>query len=129
MIEQIDDAINEIEGQMFNDPTPDSLERLFMPKRVLLRLRRTVAPQREVLDKLARGDYDMIGEKGRWSQRRPSPILTQCTSSHLLLDHHCSGCLSLHPPSATEASLRHLTHLAQTFGISWTVPGTVHLSV
>jgi magnesium transporter len=65
VIEQIDDAINEIEDQVFDDPTPDLLEQLFVLKRVLLRMRRTVAPQREVLNKLARGDYGLIGEERR----------------------------------------------------------------
>lgn len=65
VIEQIDDAINEIEDRVFDDPTPDLLEQLFVLKRVLLRLRRTVAPQREVLNKLARGDYGLIDEERR----------------------------------------------------------------
>jgi magnesium transporter len=65
VIEEIDDAINEIEDQVFDDPTPDLLEQLFVLKRVLLRLRRTVGPQREVINKLARNDYRLIAEERR----------------------------------------------------------------
>ena len=65
VVEQIDDAIDQIEDQIFEDPTSDLLERLFALKRALLRLRRIVAPQREVLNKLARGDFDVIGEDRR----------------------------------------------------------------
>jgi magnesium transporter len=62
VIEQIDDAIDQIEDQVFDDPGPVLLEQLFVLKRALLRLRRILGPQREVLNKLARGDYDVIGK-------------------------------------------------------------------
>jgi magnesium transporter len=60
VIEQLDEAIDQIEDQVFDDPSPNLLERLFALKRALLRLRRILAPQREVLNKLARGDYPVI---------------------------------------------------------------------
>jgi magnesium transporter len=64
-IEGIDEAIDQIEDQVFDDPTPLLLERIFALKRALLHLRRIVAPQREVLNKLARGDYTVIDAEGR----------------------------------------------------------------
>ncbi|MDY7076873.1 MAG: magnesium/cobalt transporter CorA [Chloroflexota bacterium] len=63
VIEQVDEAIDEIEDQIFDDPSPNLLERLFVLKRALLRLRRIVAPQREVLNKLARGDYPVVDKE------------------------------------------------------------------
>jgi magnesium transporter len=65
VIEEIDEAIDRIEDRVFDDPAPDLLEKLFTLKRALLRLRRTVAPQREALNKLARGDFDVVGEEMR----------------------------------------------------------------
>jgi magnesium transporter len=65
VIEQLDDAIDQIEDQVFDNPSPALLERLFALKRALLRLRRMLAPQREVLNKLARGDYDVVSEEYR----------------------------------------------------------------
>jgi magnesium transporter len=62
VIEQIDDAIDQIEDRVFDDPGSGLLEQLFVLKRALLRLRRILGPQREVLNKLARGDYDVIGQ-------------------------------------------------------------------
>jgi magnesium transporter len=60
VIDGIDEAIDQIEDQVFENPTPSLLEQLFLLKRALLRLRRIIAPQREVLNKLARGDYSVI---------------------------------------------------------------------
>lgn len=60
VVEDIDDAIDQIEDQVFDNPLPSMLEKIFTLKRDLLRLRRIIAPQREVLNKLARGDYAVV---------------------------------------------------------------------
>lgn len=65
IVERIDDEIDEIEDQVFDRPTPRTLERLFALKRVLLAMRRILLPQREVLNKLARDDYAVIDQKDR----------------------------------------------------------------
>jgi magnesium transporter len=64
-VEKIDDAIDQIQDQVFLRPSPRTLERLFMLKRVLLAMRRIILPQREVLNKLARDDYQVIDPKDR----------------------------------------------------------------
>jgi magnesium transporter len=65
VVEGIDEAIDQIEDQVFDNPTPTMLEQIFVLKRGLLRLRRIIAPQREVLNKLARGDYAVIDAEER----------------------------------------------------------------
>ncbi|MBC8448832.1 MAG: magnesium/cobalt transporter CorA [Chloroflexi bacterium] len=65
VVEGMDETIDQIEDQIFDSPGPSLLERIFTLKRGLLRLRRMIAPQREVLNKLARGDYAIIGEEDR----------------------------------------------------------------
>jgi magnesium transporter len=64
-IERIDEAIDQIEDQVFDKPTPSMLQSIFVLKRALLHLRRIIAPQREVLNKLARGDYAVIDAEQR----------------------------------------------------------------
>ncbi len=65
IVDRIDEEIDEIEDQVFDRPTPGTLERLFALKRVLLAMRRILLPQREVLNKLARDDYAVIDRKDR----------------------------------------------------------------
>lgn len=60
IVEVIDEAVNQIEDQVFDNPKPVLLGRIFALKRDLLHLRRTLAPQREVINKLARGDFAVI---------------------------------------------------------------------
>ena len=65
VVEKIDAGIDELEDQIFDRPSPRTLERLFALKRVLLAMRRILLPQREVLNKLARDDYQVIDPKDR----------------------------------------------------------------
>ncbi len=65
VVEGIDEAIDHIEDQVFGDPEPSLLERIFTLKRALLHLRRIITPQREVLNKLARGDFAVIDAEDR----------------------------------------------------------------
>ena len=64
-VEKIDNGINQLEDQIFDRPSPRTLEKLFALKRVLLAMRRILLPQREVLNKLARDDYKVIDPKDR----------------------------------------------------------------
>jgi magnesium transporter len=65
IVEKIDDAIDHIEGQLFERPSPRTLEQLLALKRVLLAMRRIVLPQREVMNKLARDDFQVVDPKDR----------------------------------------------------------------
>ncbi len=65
VIEEIDDAIDQVETAVFDQPTQQLAERIFHLKRSLLHLRRIIAPQREVLNRLARDDYAVIDPRSR----------------------------------------------------------------
>jgi magnesium transporter len=66
VVEEIDDTIDRIEDQVFGSAEPTLLEQVFDLKRALLHLRRIIAPQREVLNKLARGDYAVVSAEERF---------------------------------------------------------------
>ena len=65
VVEGIDNVIDAVEDQIFGAPTSDTLQQIFTMKRSLLQLRRVIGPQREVLNRLARGDYTVIAEEDR----------------------------------------------------------------
>lgn len=65
VVEAMDEAIDRAEDQIFNRPTPRTLEHIFTLKRSVLRLRRIIGPQREVLNKLARDDFQVIDARAR----------------------------------------------------------------
>lgn len=65
VVEAFDEMIDRVEDQVFDGSESALLEEIFRIKRALLLLRRILAPQREVLNKLARGDYAVIAEEHR----------------------------------------------------------------
>lgn len=69
MIDQIDMDVESIEDKLIEKPDNKLLQQIFSIKRSLLNLRRIVAPQREVLNKLSRGDFAVIGQKERMYYR------------------------------------------------------------
>jgi magnesium transporter len=60
VVDEIDEIVDQIEDVLFDRPQPQLLERIFTLKRALLHLRRIISPQREVFNKLARGDFYVL---------------------------------------------------------------------
>jgi magnesium transporter len=65
VVEELDVEIDKDEDQIFNYPSQNTLEHILLLKRSILHLRRIIGPQREVLNKLARDDYQVIDSKAR----------------------------------------------------------------
>jgi magnesium transporter len=62
-IEHLDDAIDAAQDEVFRRPTPRTLQAIFRVKRAVLRLHRILAPEREVMNRLARDSYDVVQEE------------------------------------------------------------------
>jgi len=69
MIDHLDMQVEEIEDTVMEKPDRTLLENIFSIKRSLLNLRRIVSPQREVLNKLSRGDFALIDQRDRMYYR------------------------------------------------------------
>jgi magnesium transporter len=65
VVEQLDEAIDQVEDRVFSDPDPDLLGQIAAQRRAVVHLRRIIAPQREVLDRLARRDYAVIDDQDK----------------------------------------------------------------
>ncbi len=64
-MDAIEDAMDEVQDELFERPSGDMLSRALRIKRAVSHLRRVLSPQREALNKLARDDYPMIDPKDR----------------------------------------------------------------
>lgn len=60
IIDHLDEKIEQIEDDLLNDARQALLEKIFLLKRSLLTMRRIIAPFREIMSKLSRGDYALI---------------------------------------------------------------------
>ncbi len=64
-LEHLDDKIDDAQEEVFGKPTPQTLQDIFKVKRSAMRLHRILAPEREILNRLARDSYDPIKEEHR----------------------------------------------------------------
>ena len=59
-VDQMGDAIDEIQDEVVRKATPDTVERLFKLKRELIQVRRAISPVREVFNQLTNRDEKLI---------------------------------------------------------------------
>ena len=62
-LDAIEDKIQLVQVEVFEKPTRETLERIFTLKRDVLQLRRICQPQREILHRLSRGEFEVISPK------------------------------------------------------------------
>jgi len=68
-IDKMSEVAEDIEEEVIRNPQQATLEELLKLKRSTLRVHRVMAPQREVLNKLSRGDYSIIGSEAKMFYR------------------------------------------------------------
>ncbi len=62
LLDAFNDALEDIEERIFNDPSTDLMQEVFKVKRTLAEVRRVLSPQRDVVGLLARRGMAYIGE-------------------------------------------------------------------
>jgi magnesium transporter len=65
VVDGLDDAIDNLEHEIFDEPTPGTVNRIFRVRRTLLRLRRILGAMREVMNRLARDDYAVVDARDK----------------------------------------------------------------
>jgi len=60
IVDQLDEAIDRLEDEIFGDHGRTLLNNIFSLKRAVLHLRRAIIPQREVMNRLARDTYAVV---------------------------------------------------------------------
>ena len=60
LMDSFDDQVEALEAKVVTNPASDGLKELFRLKRALQQLRRTAVHQREILQRLARGEFERI---------------------------------------------------------------------
>lgn len=69
MVDWLDESVEDIEDNVMSSADASLLQSIFSIKRSLLNMRRIVAPQREVMNKLSRGDFEIVNQKERMYYR------------------------------------------------------------
>jgi magnesium transporter len=64
-IDQMSDVADEIEEEVLRNPQQSTLEAVLKLKRSVIRVHRVMAPQREVMNRMSRGEFTLIGDKAQ----------------------------------------------------------------
>ena len=62
-LDSIEDKVQLVQVEVFENPTRETLDRIFELKKDVLRLRRICAPQREIVNRLARGEFEVVSPR------------------------------------------------------------------
>jgi magnesium transporter len=62
-LDSIEDKVQLVQIEVFENPTRETLDRVFALKRDVLQLRRICAPQREIVNRLARGEFKSVSPR------------------------------------------------------------------
>ena len=62
-LDAIEDKIQLVQVEVFENPTRETLDRIFALKKDVMQLRRICAPQREIVNRLARGEFKVISPR------------------------------------------------------------------
>lgn len=60
IMDNLDDAIDRTEEEVFHEPSPDTMMRILKLKRNIMTIRRVAVYQREMLNRLSRGEFALI---------------------------------------------------------------------
>ena len=62
-LDAIEDKIQMVQVEVFEDPSRETLDRIFALKKDVMQLRRICLPQREIINRLARADFKVISAR------------------------------------------------------------------
>jgi magnesium transporter len=62
-LDAIEDKIQLVQIEVFENPTRETLDRIFALKKDVMQLRRICAPQREIVNRLARGEFKVVSPR------------------------------------------------------------------
>lgn len=117
-IEQLQDALDVAEDQIFEDPDPGLIRRILQFKRDLSSLRRIALPQRDVVGRLARREFVDISSEMAFRFRDVYDQLVRVSDECLMMQDRVTGMLDAHLASASNrlnGVIKVLTVMATVF--------------
>jgi magnesium transporter len=94
--EKLEDSLDALEHQAFENPTPDLIRRILEKKRDVASLRRVVIPQRDVVGRLARREFVDISSEMAFRFRDIYDHLVRLSDEAFMAQDRISGILDAH---------------------------------
>jgi magnesium transporter len=95
-IDKLEDRIDDLEKQIFDQPNPVLVRRILDEKRQIAGLRRIITPQRDVVNRLARRDFVDISTEMSFRFRDVYDHLVRVADDVLIFQDRITGMLDAH---------------------------------
>jgi magnesium transporter len=95
-VDKLDERIDGIEREVFSRPRPDVVKRLLTLKRDIMSLRRVVLPERDVVNRLGRREFDVIPEGIAYRFRDVYDHLVRITDESIIFQDRLTGLIEAH---------------------------------
>src|SRR5712691_5891744 len=95
-IDRLEDRLDDLEKQIFDDPQPALVRRILDEKRQVAGLRRIVTPQRDVIGRLARRDFVDVSSEMAFRFRDVYDHLVRISDDALMFQDRITGMLDAH---------------------------------
>jgi magnesium transporter len=95
-VEKLEDRLDELERMVFEDPRPQLVRDIIDEKHDVASLRRVITPQRDVVGRLARRDFQIINTEMSFRFRDVYDHIVRISDDALIFHDRISGILEAH---------------------------------
>lgn len=125
-LDAVEDKIQLVQVEVFENPTRETLDRIFTLKRDAMQLRRVCTPQREILLRLARGEFRVISPKAGVYFRDIYDNLYRIVDASYAYQDMVQGCLDAYLTAVSNRlneTMKRLTVIGAVFAALTVITG------
>lgn len=100
-VEELEERLDEIETEVFENPTPDIARRILSLKKDVSSLRQVVLPQRDAVGRLARREFSLVGEQLAYRFRDVHDNLVRLVDESMFFQDRIASILDAHLSSVS----------------------------
>jgi len=95
-VDELENWLDDIEGRVLEDNRPDLTKEILAVKRDISSMRRVVIPQRDVVGRLSRREFDLIGQEHAYRFRDVYDHLVRLADEATMFQDRVTGILDAH---------------------------------
>lgn len=131
-IDEVELELDRIEDEVIQQPSGTLTRNILTIKRDLAQMRRILLPQRDVVGRLARREFDVIDQEMAYRFRDVSDQLVRFADEAMIFQERVTGILDAHLASISNRlarSSQHLSAVATVFGTLTVITGLYGMNV
>ena len=131
-VDELEERLDEIEKNVIESPSEELIGEILAIKRDITSLRRTVIPQRDVVGRLSRREFDLIGQEMSYRFRDVYDQLVRLADDSIVFQDRVTGILDAHLASVSNRLAnvsRLLAVIAALFGPLTVITGIFGMNV